>query len=229
MKNINLSEAMKRAHASGKHPGWAHINSNKDKLSYPEKFLKQVLTNNNIFSRFTIESHHCVGRFFLDFAIMELKLDIEMDGEQHFRTIEAIEHDKRRDKFLKEEGWTIYRISWSNMIKNSKQEIKELLEFIDNFENGLDRYYDIVKKEKIISLGRGVKAKIKNDIKWEPFKEIVINSGINFSKFGWVTKVSKILNLPQQKVNRWMKRYLPDVYEIAFKKKQSAPLRKVIA
>ena len=55
--------------------------------------------------------------------------------------------------------------------------------------------------------------KYKNQI------ELILNSNIDFSKFGWVTKVALLLNKPPQKVNIWMKKYMPDFYnEKCFKK-----------
>lgn len=47
----------------------------------------------------------------------------------------------------------------------------------------------------------------------------VRDSGIDFSKFGWVGQVAKLLNKQPQKVNVWMKRYAQDIYENAFKRK----------
>lgn len=67
------------------------------------------------------------GKYFLDFAFLELKLDVEIDGQQHNRTIEAIEHDKIRDEFLKQNGWIVFRIEWMKM----KQDITKFLEFIN--------------------------------------------------------------------------------------------------
>ncbi len=65
----------------------------------------------------------------------------------------------------------------------------------------------------------GVKVKRKSDVKWEPYKTIILNSGIDFSKFGWVHKVSKILNISPQLGGKWVKRYLPEQYDISFKRK----------
>lgn len=46
----------------------------------------------------------------------------------------------------------------------------------------------------------------------EKFKEIVLNSDIDFSKFGWVEKLSKKTNVLPQKISRLMKKLLPDFY-----------------
>lgn len=208
---------MKKAHAEGRHPGWAHINLDLNRLSYPEKFVLKVLQENKIKEKYTIIQHHPVGKYFLDFAIMELKLDIEVDGEQHFRTQSAINHDKIRDDFLRLNDWTIYRISWGNMVNNSIKEIKELIEFINVYEKGLDRYYEWVLKEKIIAEPKGVKTKRNNDLKWKPFIQKVIQSNIDFSKRGWIRQMSIILKIKPQKVNGWMKRNLPGYLEKCYK------------
>lgn len=218
MKNQKLSESMKLAHASGKHPGWKHINESQDRLSYPESFIKKVLIENNIFFNYTVVPHLSAGKYFLDFAILELKLDIEVDGCQHYRDIDAIEHDKTRDAFLRENGWTVYRINWKEFYNNTKTEISELLNYIENFDNSLDRYYEITVKEKTESLPRGVTKRLKSDQKWEPYKQIILDSNIDFTKYGWVNEVAKVLSISPQKVNKWMIRYLPDQYEKCFKR-----------
>lgn len=52
--------------------------------------------------------------------------------------------------------------------------------------------------------------------------ELILSSNIDFSKFGWVSKVSKILNISPQKVNGWFKRYMSEFYNNnCFKRKIS--------
>lgn len=56
----------------------------------------------------------------------------------------------------------------------------------------------------------------------EPFILEIMNSDINFSRSGWVTKVSKILKIQHQKVLKWMIRFMPEFYEEkCFKRKSS--------
>lgn len=69
------------------------------------------------------------------------------------------------------------------------------------------------KKKEYKPLERGAKILIKTDAKWEPLKNKIFNHDIDFMKFGWVTKVAKILGIPPQKVNKWMKKYQPNFYE----------------
>lgn len=51
----------------------------------------------------------------------------------------------------------------------------------------------------------------------------VLESGIDFKSFGWVTEVSKIIKISPQKVSKWTKRFLPEIYEECFKRK--SPLK----
>ena len=43
--------------------------------------------------------------------------------------------------------------------------------------------------------------------------DLVLNSNIDFSRQGWVSKVAKIIDKQPQKVNGWMKRFMNDFYE----------------
>lgn len=126
----NISESLKKAHKEGRHPGWKHINENKDRRSWPEEFLIEVMKNNGVFKKYKIQEKYSFGKYFLDFAFIDLKLDVEMDGAQHFRNIESIEHDKTRDNFLKINGWKVYRIKWIDMMNDSKNEINRFLDYI---------------------------------------------------------------------------------------------------
>ena len=72
---------------------------------------------------------------------------------------------------------------------------------------------------------RGEKLKLRGDLKWEPFKKLVTESGIDFPKFGWVRKVAEILDISPQKVNNWMKRHLPEFYEKECFKRKSPVIK----
>ena len=49
--------------------------------------------------------------YFLDFAFIDIKTDVEIDGQQHFRTKKCINHDIERDNFLLNNNWKVYRIT----------------------------------------------------------------------------------------------------------------------
>ena len=74
-----------------------------------------------------------------------------------------------------------------------------------------------------------LKKKEEMEIKKENFKKqkeehiqnlirIINNSDIDFTKFGWVKKLSLIIKKKHQKTGYWLKKYMPELYEKAFKK-----------
>ena len=53
-----------------------------------------------------------------DFCCVALKLILEVDGEHH-QTDEGREHDKRRDRYLAEQGYTLLRIPGYQVTQDS--------------------------------------------------------------------------------------------------------------
>lgn len=84
--------------------------------SYPEQYWKEVLQNNNI--QFDIEVQ--INKYRLDFVIGNV--DLEIDGDQHYLDKRIIQSDLRRTEFLKELGFEIVRIRWSQYQKLCTEE-----------------------------------------------------------------------------------------------------------
>ena len=162
----------------------------------------------------------------MDFAFIGLKLDVEIDGSQHHRDQESIEHDKIRNEFLINKGWQVYRISWSQMTRDKQGQIKQFLEYLENIDNETSHYYnieDIVLKHQPKYGTRTqyfTTKKEEIDKEQDKYIQLVLDCDIDFSKFGWVGKVAKLINKKPQKVNIWMKRYMSDFYtDKCFKRK----------
>lgn len=122
-----ISVAMKEAHNNGTawNIGMSRWNNTP---SYPEIFFAKVIENE--FSDKEYLSEFNVGIFSIDFAWVNKKKAIEIDGEQHYRFKEIIERDKRKNKYLELNGWEIHRIRWKDLYANSKFHIKEAKQFI---------------------------------------------------------------------------------------------------
>lgn len=115
---------------TGTFKGWQSRNI----TSYPEQFWMNVLKNNNI--SFEREKH--VGKYFLDFVISinDKLIDLEIDGKQH-KYQDRLESDCIRDKFLKSEGYIIYRIDWNEINSDRgkkliKDKINEFIDFVNS-------------------------------------------------------------------------------------------------
>jgi len=81
--------------------------------SYAEEYWKIVLDTNNII----YEEQYQVGTYHLDFALPNLKIDLEIDGDQHHLDKRVVESDKRRNIYLENLGWTVIRVKWSDYKK----------------------------------------------------------------------------------------------------------------
>lgn len=123
-----IKEKIEERKANGVFKGWQSRNI----TSYPERFWKQVLDNNNIPYKF---NYH-FDKYFLDFyiEINNRKIDLEIDGKQH-KYQERLESDKIRDKFVKSQNIEVYRIDWNEINSDygkvlMKEKIDKFLEYI---------------------------------------------------------------------------------------------------
>jgi len=220
LTKLKLSNTQKKLVIEGKHNGWS-INKDINRRSYPEKwFIKNVLEKHNLYNKYTIKEKLPFHKYFLDFAIIDLKIDIEIDGQQHFRNTKTIEYDRERDEFLLNHDWNVYRIAWLELKNNPNDLINNFLEWIN--ENHTFRKYDINEVMNLLNprcLIYGSRKKYFENVieksyeKYKPIMEIIKNSNIDFSKYGWVKEVSSLTEIREQKVGKWMKRYLKDFYE----------------
>jgi very-short-patch-repair endonuclease len=198
-----------------KHP-WRNKNK---QISVPCEKVKKFLSERNI--KFIEEYQPLKNRFFsIDIAFPDIKLGIEINGNQHYNRDGTLkEYYQKRHNLLLENGWNIlelhYSISW-NLDKLEKIISKREQ---PDYSNYLKEQFD--RKNKNKNKSKKLSPRQKADIKWEPYKEKILTSNIDFSKFGWVNEASKILGISPSKVNWWMKRYLPNFYENnCFKRKK---------
>lgn len=212
-----LSESMKLAHSEHRHPGWSLINVKKER-SYPEQTLLKLLTEYDICTKYTIVEQFPISRYLLDFALIDYKIDIEIDGQFHIIDSKCIEKDIKRDAFLIKNGWKIFRISWKELKNNTFNIMNELINFISD-TSSTERRYEISKiileYKKPITRTREEYTECRNieyTNKNKPLIDLIMYSDIDFSKFGWVTKVADLIKIKPQKVNKWMKRFLPELY-----------------
>ena len=96
------------------------------KQSYPEKYFKELFDNDEVLCKTAQE--YKVGLYSLDFDLPDIKLDIEIDGEQHHVDKRIVDHDKKRNEVLNKLGWVCFRIRWSTYQKMSLECRKELID-----------------------------------------------------------------------------------------------------
>jgi very-short-patch-repair endonuclease len=131
------------------------------KESYPEKYFTEVFLNEGI----EVVKYFYIGVYELDFCIPDKKIDIEIDGSQHYYDDKIVESDKRRNKFLEDDGWDVIRINWSDYQKlsldNKKEYISNLKSYINNLIDTKPFFEVPIKEQKTIKEKKEKKEKIK--------------------------------------------------------------------
>lgn len=211
----NLSDIRKQylKNNPDKHP-WKKKNKH---TSIPCLNVKNFLNHRNI--QYVEEFSPLPDRHFsIDIAFPHIKVGIEINGNQHYTANGKLKpYYKDRHDLIEQAGWKLIEVHYSQCFDD--ESIQKFLNFDIPFDNTglIESYFEHRKNRQELSknnsLPRGQTIKQKTTFKWEARKEEIFNYNIDFSKYGWVTKVSAVLNISPQKVNEWMKRYHPTFYE----------------
>jgi very-short-patch-repair endonuclease len=146
-------------------------NSHK-KMSYPEKVFADVIKRNRLTERYEIVREYSIYPYYADFAFLNILLDVEIDGSQHWSTEENKLKDKKRDKILNQKGWRIYRIPAFKIMKEFEKVELEFLRFLENiktqskqtsFSNEIIEYEKFKELKKIKKKKEHEKKKIHLD------------------------------------------------------------------
>ena len=140
--NMDLEEMRARGQRNivaqmeaGKWKGW----SGRSQRSFPEEWVALELARRGV-TNYVAEKQ--VGRYSLDFAFEESKLVLEVDGKQH-RTPEGKAHDKKRDAFLRENGWEVFRLAWVSVRSEAGKR---------RVEQALTEFLEVLRSRKVVAL-----------------------------------------------------------------------------
>lgn len=110
--------------------------------SYPEKCFIKFLTDYGYSEKYYIERERSVFPYYIDFAFVDNKVAVEIDGSQHILDEEQKERDKKKDELLNSLGWKVLRIT-AKAVKKDWDDIKKKLDsmlsetFIENEKIGI--------------------------------------------------------------------------------------------
>jgi hypothetical protein len=118
-----LRVASQKRIADGSHKGWA----TRSKLvpSFPEKVVIDIFFELGL----QLSRELKISKWFIDFADVDRKIAVEIDGKQH-ELPERIISDANKDAYLLSQGWQVHRIKWKKLTKESRAELKEKLRSI---------------------------------------------------------------------------------------------------
>lgn len=107
-----------------------------------QRMYKMLMSMNIPFQRW---AQFPLGPYRVDFAIPQIKLAIECDGDAFHRTPEARAHDKTRDMRLASSGWTVIRFGEGDL-KDNLEAVRQTLamQIHENWKRALDKQ----KKER---------------------------------------------------------------------------------
>ena len=117
-------------------------------ISYPEKLFLDALMKYELDKKHLIIREYSVFPYFIDFAFIDEKLAVEIDGSQHLEEERKLSDDKK-DKLLIENGWSILRIAENEVKKN----ISYVIDKINNILSSSIRIYErvgVIKLPKIL-------------------------------------------------------------------------------
>lgn len=189
-------------------------------VSIPCEKLKDFLREHDIefVEEVTISK---TRNFAVDILIPSKNLIIEVNGNQHYNVDGTLKkyYQTRHDHIISL-GWHVIELHYTlvfdhnlvlNLINGFDIE-SQVLPFVLHEKKSRNKYGNRKEYNAI--------AKSKYDEEQQKYIPIILNSEIEFSKFGWVGEVAKIINKTTQNVNAWMKRYMLDFYqENCFKRK----------
>jgi very-short-patch-repair endonuclease len=187
------------------------------KISFPCNKFKDELRKNGI--SFIEEYRPLLDHFYqIDIAFPDKKIGIEVNGNQHYNEDKTLApyYQKRKEE-IEKVGWKLYDFHFSLFYRKNK--IHEIIDFIKNQKLGsmdyLEDDWHLSKKKlwEIEKRERDRRAEEEKLKKIEQTKENLLKSGIDFSKFGWVNKASKIIGVSWSHVNDWMHSYMKEFYE----------------
>ena len=207
-----------------------YISENKDKFSWycnhnksvPCDIFKQKLRELNI--DFVEEYSPFIDRhFIMDIAFPEKMIGVEINGNQHYnRNGSLTKYHQDRHDYIESNGWTLFEIHYLAVYnENLMSLINKMLisETIKEFDYTINHNKSKRDKQKDLVMLNNIKKEDKID----KIKNDILNSSITFEKIGWVDPTSKIIGITPQKVNKWMKRHMPNFYEHKCFKRKYAP------
>lgn len=94
----------------------------KDMPSAERKLWARI--RNKQLGGFRFRRQHTIGPYIADFACIELRIVIELDGDQH--ALDDGARDMKRDTFIETEGWAVLRF-WNNDVYGNIDGVLEII------------------------------------------------------------------------------------------------------
>jgi very-short-patch-repair endonuclease len=118
-----MSKVHKIRYEQGLAIGWKPRSS----PSFPETIAASILDKHN----FNYVKEFPIKRWLIDFADIDHKIALEIDGKQHDRPDRKIT-DNNKDRYLISNGWQVFRIKWQKLTEEFYKLLEEQIKSIFN-------------------------------------------------------------------------------------------------
>lgn len=98
-------------------------------MSYPEKCFQKMLEDNGLDKKYLIYREYSVFPYFIDFAFINKKVAVEIDGSQHLEE-DRKNRDNEKDALLISNGWRVIRIAASEIVRGGENALNSLIEVL---------------------------------------------------------------------------------------------------
>ena len=180
--------------------------------SYIERKFEELLKDKGLDQKFLVYREYSVFPYYIDFAFIDLKIAVELDGSQHLLK-ERKERDEQKDKLLLSKGWRIIRFTAKEILSEIDNVYSELINFIGNKKETYKTvgileapktYYEKVKRNENGLSEKQIIAHLKSRKVERPSKEELI--GI-FKEIGNFTKLGKMFGVSDNAISKWFEWY----------------------
>jgi very-short-patch-repair endonuclease len=184
-------------------------------LSYPEKLFLEKVYDLCLDKKYSIVREYSVFPFFIDFAFVNEKVAVEIDGSQHLLP-ERKERDDKKDELLKKDGWFILRVSENEVKTNINSVFNTIISIINDRPKIQSMKLGVVKFPKKRQMKERescglTKGEIERSIKQRrvtrpPYQEL-----INLIKTNGYSKTGKMFGVSDNSIRKWIKSYDKDL------------------
>ena len=179
-------------------------------MSYPEKCFQKILEDNGLDKKYLIYREYSVFPYFIDFAFINEKLAVEIDGSQHLEE-DRKNRDKKKDALLLSKGWKVLRIAANEVVRDGTKALGSLLEMLEN-SNTVHARVGILKapktREKVVRGEDGLSDKERlrafNQRRVERPSKEELGRLLQESNF---TAIGKTYGVSDNAIRRWCKTY----------------------
>lgn len=208
----------------------------KRQLSKLEAWFADKILEHNLEHQYDIANEYTEYPYSIDFAFLNCKIAVELDGQMHFKNPGAYEHDIKKTNHLTSCGWHVFRIAFYeandvmfdnflDFLKSVQSNPKVLQNRIVNYHEACEvlQYQSEHTKCKCISKQLSKSDNITKQSKVEQQKQDIakvrrlqlLKSSIDLTKRGWCVKVAQLWNVKSQHVRHYMQKYMPDLLDNA--------------